>query len=413
MSERHCRRPVAGRLARRSRGGRRDDRGDRFVLLGLSQGGALAVDYAVRHPERVSHLVLFNAYAQGGRARARTDAERLEAETLVNFVRIGWGRENPAFCQFFTNLFIPDGTAEQHRWWGDLERETASARGRRRDPSADAGDRRARPCAQVRVPTLILPCRGDMRVPFEEGASLRRQSRARGSCRSTAPITCSCRTSRPGRCSTPSWPPSSARSPPARPVPPAAGLTPAEAEVLRLVAEGLDNRSIAGRLGKSEKTVRNQVSVIFDKLGVQSRAQAIVRALGTERASTGHLPYPHRIPARHGTAASCASRAAGVRLALRRRRVSPRGGSTMPLDETRLERTSSGQVLGDLGGAVSIPLVRIGDALGLYGTLDRDRAGDAGGPGRGGRLRSALRARMALGAGGLGLCHPRGRASSR
>ncbi|HEY5708610.1 MAG TPA: hypothetical protein VIS51_04380, partial [Solirubrobacterales bacterium] len=63
--------------------------------------------YALDHPERVSHLVLVNAYAQGGRVRARTDAERLEAETLVNFVRIGWGRENPAFCRFFTNLFIP------------------------------------------------------------------------------------------------------------------------------------------------------------------------------------------------------------------------------------------------------------------------------------------------------------------
>lgn len=80
----------------------------RLVLLGLSQGGALAVRYALDHPERVSHLVLVNAYAQGGRVRARTDAERLEGETLVNFICIGWGRENPAFCQFFTNLFIPD-----------------------------------------------------------------------------------------------------------------------------------------------------------------------------------------------------------------------------------------------------------------------------------------------------------------
>src|SRR5699024_4151315 len=98
----------------------------RFVLLGLSQGGALAITYALRHPERVSHLVLVNAYAQGARTRATSDAQRLEAETLVNFDRIGWGRENPAFCQFFTNLFIPGGTHEQHRWWGDLEREMAS-----------------------------------------------------------------------------------------------------------------------------------------------------------------------------------------------------------------------------------------------------------------------------------------------
>lgn len=64
---------------------------EQFVLLGLSQGGALAIDYAVAHPERVAKLVLINAYAQGGRYRARTDAELLEAETLVNLVRVGWG----------------------------------------------------------------------------------------------------------------------------------------------------------------------------------------------------------------------------------------------------------------------------------------------------------------------------------
>lgn len=57
-------------------------------------------------------------------------------------------------------------------------------------------------------------------------------------------------------------------------------LTPAEQAVLRLVAQGLDNAAIASRLGKSEKTVRNQVSSIFDKLGVRTRAAAIVRAIG-------------------------------------------------------------------------------------------------------------------------------------
>ena len=147
-------------------------REDRFALLGVSQGGPLAIDFAVRHPERISHLVLFNAYAQGARARARSDAERLEAETLVNLVRIGWGRENPAFCQFFTNLFIPGGTAEQHRWWGDLERETASpevaSETLRQMQGMDVLDL----CAQVRVPTLVLSCRNDARVPFEQGAML-------------------------------------------------------------------------------------------------------------------------------------------------------------------------------------------------------------------------------------------------
>ncbi len=252
----------------------------RFVLLGLSQGGALAVAHALRHPERVSHLVLLNAYARGGRVRARTDAELLEAETLVNFTRIGWGRDNPAFCRFFTNLFIPDGTPEQHRWWGDLERITASA-----DVAAqllqqmqgiDVEDL----ATQLRVPTLVAHCRGDMRVPFDEG------------CRLAATI--------PGARfvalesknhvllpDEPAWAVFHAELAAFlgqdRPVQPRAirdaGLTLSEAAVLDLVTEGLDNRSIAARLGKSEKTVRNQLSVIFDKLGVRNRSQAIVKTL--------------------------------------------------------------------------------------------------------------------------------------
>ncbi len=252
---------------------------DRFVLLGVSQGGSLAIDYAARHPERVSHLVLFNTYAQGGRTRARTDAERLEAETMVNFVRIGWGRENPAFCQFFTNLFIPGGTPEQHRWWGDLERETASpevaAETLRQMQGIDVVDL----CPQIRVPTLVVSCRNDMRVPFEEGAKV--AALIPGA--TFVPLDSANHVLIPGE---PAWEVFHRElaaflgvTPPAGAAPRDAGLTAAEAEVLHLMAEGLDNRTIAGRLGKSEKTVRNQVTVVLSKLGVHSRAQAIVRAL--------------------------------------------------------------------------------------------------------------------------------------
>lgn len=141
----------------------------RFVLLGLSQGGLIAIRFALSHPERVSQLVLVNAYGQGARVRARTDAERLEAETLVNFVRIGWGHENAAFCQFSTNLFIPDGTEAQHRWWGDLERMTASPEVAAELLHEMQGIDVLDLASQVSVPTLILHCREDMRVPFEEG----------------------------------------------------------------------------------------------------------------------------------------------------------------------------------------------------------------------------------------------------
>ncbi|MBY5868072.1 alpha/beta fold hydrolase [Rhizobium leguminosarum] len=252
----------------------------RFVLLGLSQGGALAIVFALKYPERVSHLVLLNAYGQGARARAQTEAERLEAETLVNFVRIGWGRDNPAFCRFFTNLFIPDGTPEQHRWWGDLERQTATA-----DVAAQLlwqmqGIDVLDLAAMLRVSTLIAHCRGDMRVPFDQGCKL---AAAIPGAR-FVPLESKNHVLLPDE---PAWNVFQTelaaflgqdRSVRPRAVS-EAGLTPAEAALLDLVAEGLDNRAIAERLGKSAKTVRNQLSVIFSKLGVHSRSQAIVVAL--------------------------------------------------------------------------------------------------------------------------------------
>ena len=88
----------------------------RFPLIGMSQGGAVAIAFTVRHPDKVSHLVLPGAYARGALERATGDTERLEAETLVNLIRLGWGRDNAAFRQVFTNQFIPGGTPTQHQW---------------------------------------------------------------------------------------------------------------------------------------------------------------------------------------------------------------------------------------------------------------------------------------------------------
>ncbi|WP_442582055.1 alpha/beta fold hydrolase [Mesorhizobium sp. ASY16-5R] len=252
-----------------------------FPLLGMSQGGALAIAFALRHPERVSHLILFGAYARGAHHRATNEAERLEAKTLVDLIRVGWGRDNPAFRQVFTSLFIPGGTAEQHRWWNDLERISTSPeiaaltleQLHQIDVTAMA--------AQLRVPTLVLHARGDARVPFEEGrklAGLIQNARF-------VPLESSNHTLLP---SEPAWLQFLAEirsflTPEAetlrRPSVDRAGLTAAEAEVLALVAAGLDNRAIAGQLGKAEKTVRNQLSSILDKLGVRSRAEAIVLAL--------------------------------------------------------------------------------------------------------------------------------------
>ena len=256
----------------------------RFPLFGMSQGGAVAIAYAVRHPEQVSHLVLAGAYSRGARQRATSDSERLECEMLVNLVRLGWGRDNAAFRQVFTNQIIPGGTQEQHQWWNELERLTASADNAARTLDAfhrvDVTDL----ARQLRVPTLVLHSRGDARVPFEEG---RRLAALIPGAR-FVPLSSDNHVFLEGE---PAWADFlrevraflGSPAPDAAPEPAGDSLTPAEREVLGLVARGLDNPEIARRLNKSEKTVRNQVSSIFDKLGVRTRAEAIVHVRDRER----------------------------------------------------------------------------------------------------------------------------------
>jgi hypothetical protein len=81
---------------------------ERFPLLGISQGGAVAVAYAVRRPERVSHLILYGAFALGGKKRAPAEKEMREA--MGTLMRLGWGADNPSFRQMFAARFLPGGT---------------------------------------------------------------------------------------------------------------------------------------------------------------------------------------------------------------------------------------------------------------------------------------------------------------
>ena len=249
----------------------------RFPLLGMSQGGAIAIAYALRHPERVSRLVLVGAYARGLLRRDDGAAARLEAETLENLMRIGWGRDNQAFRQVFTNLFIPEGTPEQHRWWSDLERRTTTPEIAARTLHAFHEIDVTEAAARLRVPTLVMHARGDARVPFEEGrllTGLIPDARF-------VPLESSNHVLLETE---PAWRTFLAElhgflGPESAPTDPAFdALTSSELEVLRLVARGLANGAIAERLGKREKTVRNQVSSILDKLGLSTRAEAIAFA---------------------------------------------------------------------------------------------------------------------------------------
>jgi pimeloyl-ACP methyl ester carboxylesterase/DNA-binding winged helix-turn-helix (wHTH) protein len=139
-----------------------------FPLLGISQGCAVSIAYAVRHPERVSHLILYGGYARGRRRRGQP-AQVEQADALLTLMRQGWGQENPAFRQIFTSLFIPEATAEQATWFNDLQRMTSSPENAARIRQALDDLDVSGLLPEVRVPTLVLHCRDDAVQPFEEG----------------------------------------------------------------------------------------------------------------------------------------------------------------------------------------------------------------------------------------------------
>jgi len=141
----------------------------RFALFGISQGCALAIDYAVRHPDRVSHLVLYGGYALGRGRRARTAAEREENAAMLTLLRLGWGKENPAFRQLFTSQFMPGATKEQADWFNELQRITVSPETAARIIQATDDLDVTGLLPHVTVPTLVMHARDDARVPFEAG----------------------------------------------------------------------------------------------------------------------------------------------------------------------------------------------------------------------------------------------------
>jgi class 3 adenylate cyclase/pimeloyl-ACP methyl ester carboxylesterase len=145
---------------------------DRFALHGLSQGCAVSIAYAVRHPERVSHLVLLGGYAVGWKKRARTAAEKEAGEAMLTLVRLGWGQENPAFRQMFTSQFIPGATKEQADWFNEFQRISSSPADAARNLIANGDADVTSLLPQVRVPTLVMHARHDARVPFELGRRL-------------------------------------------------------------------------------------------------------------------------------------------------------------------------------------------------------------------------------------------------
>ncbi|MEO1169064.1 MAG: alpha/beta fold hydrolase [Pseudomonadota bacterium] len=144
---------------------------DRFPLLGISQGAAVCIEYAFRHPERVSKLILFGGYPAGWRIDASAD-EIAEREAIMTLTRTGWGQDNPAYRHIFSATFLPGATADELAWFDEFQRRTTCAANAERFLSAfgdiDVRDR----LADVSAETLVLHSRGDRRIPWETGRDL-------------------------------------------------------------------------------------------------------------------------------------------------------------------------------------------------------------------------------------------------
>jgi pimeloyl-ACP methyl ester carboxylesterase len=145
---------------------------NQFALLGISQGAGVAIAYAVQHPEKISHLILYGGYAQGSLLRNATPQEIEETQIMKKMVELGWGRDNPAFRQLYTSLFIPEGTLEQFHWFNDLQRISTSPKNAAKFVDTFTQTDVCDLAMQVEVPTLVLHSQADALVPFEQGRLL-------------------------------------------------------------------------------------------------------------------------------------------------------------------------------------------------------------------------------------------------
>jgi pimeloyl-ACP methyl ester carboxylesterase/DNA-binding CsgD family transcriptional regulator len=265
----------------------------RFALVGTCWGGPIAIEYAARHPERVSRIVLYGSYAQGRLRRMDSPSENEveKSRALVDITRLGWGREGHAFLQVWGSRFQPGGALDHLRSWSDQMRATTSP-----DTAVRllqiAWDTDVREAARkIECPVLIAHPERDLVVPIEQSRLL-------------ASLIPDCRFVQLDSenhillADEPAWSelvvevrsflaePNDADAA-TRNALPLDALTPRERAVLEGIAEGLDNSEIAASLRLSEKTVRNHITRVFDKICVEHRYQAIVlaREAGLGRAS--------------------------------------------------------------------------------------------------------------------------------
>ena len=142
---------------------------EKFDLLGISQGCAVSIAYAARHPERVKRLVLYGGFATGSARRSRSAADKEQAAAMLTLMRVGWGQQNAAFRQMFTSQFAPDATKEQADWFNELQRISCSPETAVRTLEVFGDVDVTDLLGKVSMPTLVMHAREEARVPFESG----------------------------------------------------------------------------------------------------------------------------------------------------------------------------------------------------------------------------------------------------
>jgi pimeloyl-ACP methyl ester carboxylesterase/DNA-binding CsgD family transcriptional regulator len=249
-----------------------------FVLLGISQGAGVAIDYTVRHPERVTRLILSGGFARGRRERGMS---REVNDAHITLIREGWGKDTPAYRRMFTSTFMPDASTEQMDWFDELQRVSTSPENAARLYAGSSQVNVMDRLGQVKVPTLVVHARGDQRVDFEEGRMM--ASLIPGALflplDSRNHLTLA---------EEPAWETLvgnvrqfiatgellTEQRQPAEPRADISQLTPREVEVLKLIAAGKSNQEIANELVISINTVTNHVKNILGKTQSANRTEA-------------------------------------------------------------------------------------------------------------------------------------------
>jgi pimeloyl-ACP methyl ester carboxylesterase/DNA-binding CsgD family transcriptional regulator len=262
-----------------------DDAGlDRFALLAMAQGGPVAIEYAARHPDRLTRLAFYGSYAG---ALAAASPEEIELDTAFqSLIKVGWNRPTAEFRRVFTSLMIPDGTEEQMRWIDELQRMAVDADtailARAQRHLTDSSAR----LAELDLPTLVLHSRGDQMNEF--GHSRHLAAHIRG-----ARLVALESNNHIVLADEPAWPvflqemaafvaPDRTSAPTASAADLAAILSPRELDILGLAAEGRDNDAIAAELVLSVRTVERHLQNAYAKLGLQgrtARTAAVARLL--------------------------------------------------------------------------------------------------------------------------------------